>query len=121
MARILVVDDEPDIVRAVVRIMREHGHDVETAQDGLQALEHVAADVPDLVIIDLHLPRLDGAAVCARLKAETATRHIPVVMMTAGYIRLNEADRQAHPGPDEYLAKPFLKRTLLHNVDRLLS
>ena len=121
MARILVVDDEPDIVRAVVRLLSARGHDVATAKDGLEALEHVQRSSPDLVIVDVDLPRIDGFEVCRRIKSSEATRHIAVLMMTAGYISVADADRGTRVGADEYLAKPFMKQVLLHNVARLLS
>jgi DNA-binding response OmpR family regulator len=120
MAKILVVDDEPDIVRAVVRIMRSRGHDVVTAKDGQEALEHVVQSPPDLVILDLDLPRVDGFEVCRRIKSGETTKHIPVVMMTAAYISVADADRGTRLGADEYIVKPFMKQVLLHNVERLL-
>jgi two-component system alkaline phosphatase synthesis response regulator PhoP len=120
MARILVVDDEPDIVRAVVRLLNARGHDVATARDGHEALEHVRRSPPDLVIVDLDLPRIDGLEVCRRIKSSEATRHIPVVMMTAAYLSVADANRGTRLGADEFLAKPFTKQVLLHNVARLL-
>jgi DNA-binding response OmpR family regulator len=120
MAKILVVDDEPDIVRAVVRILRSRGHDVVTAKDGQEALEYVIQSPPDLVILDLDLPRVDGFEVCRRMKSGESTKHIPIVMMTAAYISVADADRGTRLGADEYIAKPFMKQVLVHNVERLL-
>ncbi len=120
MARILVVDDEPDIVRVVVRIMEARGHVVRCARDGIEALERIAAEPPDVLILDLNLPRLDGFEVCRRIKSDPATRHIPVVMMTAAYVSVDDARRGADTGADEYVIKPFLRDVLIHNVERLL-
>lgn len=120
MANILVVDDEPDIVRAVVRILASRGHHVTTAKDGQEALEQIALSPPDLVILDLDLPRVDGFEVCRRIKSDEATRHIPVVMMTAAYISPDDADQGTRLGADEYVVKPFMKQILVHNVERLL-
>ena len=121
MAKILVVDDEEDIVRVVVKIMESRGHTVATAKDGAEALERVTADPPDVVILDLNLPKMDGYEVCRRIKGSDDTRHIPVVMMTAAYVRVEDADRGTSLGADEYVVKPFLREVLIHNVERLLA
>jgi len=120
MARILVVDDEPDIVRVVTRIMQARGHEVRTAEDGFEALDLVAAERPDVIILDLNLPRMDGFEVCRRLKGDPATRDIPIVMMTAAYVSVEDARKGAATGADEYVVKPFLREVLIHNVERLL-
>jgi CheY-like chemotaxis protein len=121
MATILVVDDEPDIVRVVVRILESQGHSVRTAADGFEALEKVAAEPPDAIILDVNLPRMDGFEVCRKLKGDQATRAIPVVMMTAAYVSVDDASRAEQMGADEYIVKPFLREVLIHNVERLLS
>ena len=121
MARILVVDDEPDIVRVVVKIMEARGHTVATAKDGAEAIERVKADPPDVVILDLNLPKLDGYEVCKRIKTDPATQHVPVVMMTAAYVSVDDARTGSAAGADEYVVKPFLREVLVHNVERLLK
>jgi CheY-like chemotaxis protein len=121
MAKILVVDDEPDIVRVVVKLMTSRGHDVRTAADGQEALEQVVADRPDVIILDLNLPTMDGFEVCRRLKSDEATRSIPIVMMTAAYVSMDDARRGEDTGADEYVIKPFLREVLIHNVERLLG
>lgn len=120
MARILVVDDEADIVRVVVKIMESRGHTVEIALDGLEAIERIKADLPDVVILDLNLPKLDGFEVCRQIKTDPTTCHIPVVMMTAAYVSVDDAQVGSATGADEYVVKPFLKDVLIHNVERLL-
>jgi len=120
MARILVVDDEPDIIRVVVKIMEARGHQVATAKDGLEAIERVTADPPDVVVLDLNLPGLDGYEVCKRIKTDARTAHVPVVMMTAAYVSVDDARAGQHAGADEYVVKPFLREVLIHNVERLL-
>jgi CheY-like chemotaxis protein len=121
MAKILVVDDEPDIVRVVVRIMEARGHQVDTAGDGFEALDKVKIDRPDVVILDLNLPRMNGFEVCRRLRDDDTTRSIPIVMMTASYVSVDDARRGASSGADEYVDKPFLREVLIHNVERLLD
>ena len=121
MAKILVVDDEPDIVRMVSKILENQGHTVVSGNDGEAALAAVAEHHPDLGLLDLHLPKLDGFEVCRRIKADPATRATPVIMMTAAYTSVQDAAKGLDIGADEYVVKPFFKDILLHNVDRLLS
>jgi CheY-like chemotaxis protein len=120
MAKILVVDDEPDIVRVVVKILSARGHDVVTAVDGPQGLEAVRTEKPDVVVLDLNLPKMDGFEVCRHIKSDDDTKHTPVVMMTAAYVTVEDADRGTKLGADEYVTKPFLREVLIHNVERLL-
>ncbi|MEZ4400426.1 MAG: response regulator [Kofleriaceae bacterium] len=119
MARILVVDDELDVVRMVVRALAARGHQVETARDGAAALAQIAQAPPALVILDAHLPRVDGPEVCRRLRAASATRSLPILMMSSAYVSLTDAD--AATDVDGYVMKPFVRETLLAAVDRLLG
>lgn len=121
MAKILVVDDEPDIVRVVVRIMEARDHTVRTAHDGFEALEKVREEPPEVIILDLNLPGMNGFEVCKRLRDNPATRAIPIVMMTAAYVSIDDARRGHSSGADEYVVKPFLREVLIHNVERLLG
>jgi DNA-binding response OmpR family regulator len=121
MANILVVDDEPEIVKLVARTLEARGHNVLSARDGQEALDAVARARPDLLIIDLNLPKLDGFEVTKRLKADAATRDLPIIMMTAAFPTVEDADRGFTTGADEYVVKPFLREVLLHNVERLLG
>ncbi|MFL5804247.1 MAG: response regulator [Roseiflexaceae bacterium] len=101
--RVLVVDDNRDIVELLQRILRLEGHDVLIARDGLEALQQEAAGQPDLVILDVNLPVLDGWEVCRRIKARRA---VPIVLLT---VRAERADieRSRAAGADEHLLKPF--------------
>lgn len=121
MAKILVVDDEPDIVRFVVKTMESRGHEVAKAVTGKLAIEQVAKDPPDVIILDLNLPEMDGFEVCRRLKKDPQTSGIPIVMMSAAYVTIEDARRGAEAGADEYVVKPFLSEVLVHNVERLLT
>ena len=116
MARILVIDDEHDIVRAIVKILSARGHDVDTARDGNGLIDRVEADPPDAVIIDAALPGVDGIELVRQLKTNTATRHVPVVLMSAAYLSLTDG-----PSADEYVVKPFTREILVQNVERLLK
>ena len=119
-AHVLVVDDEPDILKLVQKILEGEGHRVTIARDGHEALELVPRERPDVVVLDVNIPRVDGFEVCRRLKSNEATRSIPVVMMTAAYPSLEDAVKGLGLGADEYVVKPFLREVLIHNVTRLL-
>jgi DNA-binding response OmpR family regulator len=121
MAHVLVVDDEPEIVKMVAKIMEARGHRVTLARDGQEALDAVVRERPDVMILDLNLPKMDGFEVCKRLKTDPATRAIPIVMLTAAYVSVEDATRGVGVGADEYVVKPFLREVLVHNVERLLE
>jgi DNA-binding response OmpR family regulator len=120
MAHILVVDDEPEIIKMVSKIMEGRGHRVTVAKDGQDALDSVERERPDVIVLDLNLPRVNGFEVCRRLKSNPATQTIPVVMLTASYVTVEDATRGLGTGADEYVVKPFLRDVLVHNVERLL-
>lgn len=121
MAHVLVVDDEPEILKMVAKIMEARGHRVSLARDGQEALDAVVRDRPDVMILDLNLPKMDGFEVCKQLKTDPATRAIPIVMLTAAYVSVEDATRGVGVGADEYVVKPFLREVLVHNVERLLE
>ena len=117
MATILIVDDEPDIVRLLERILAGRGHRVVKARDGVEALDAAAAVPPDLVVLDRNLPKIDGIEVVRRLRA--GGPRIPVVMMSSSYIPIEEVS--APNAPDAYVVRPFLREVLIANVERLLA
>ncbi len=121
MAHVLVVDDEPEIVKMVSKIMESRGHRVTLARDGQDALDAVKRDRPDVMILDLNLPKMDGFEVCKRLKTDPGTKAIPIVMLTAAYVTMEDATHGVGIGADEYVVKPFLREVLVHNVERLLE
>lgn len=121
MARevILIVDDEEDIRELVELNLRREGYQTLTCDTGERALELVDSKRPDLVVLDLMLPGVDGLEVCKRLKADPDTRQVPVVMLTA---KGEEADVVAglELGADDYVTKPFSGKVLVARVRRLL-
>ena len=121
MGRILVVDDEVDVVRTVTKALEQRGHVVATARDGAEAIERATAEPPDCLVIDLALPKLDGAEVARRLKAQATTRAVPILLMCASYLALEAAAEGPEQGADEFLVKPFLRETLIKQVERLLA
>jgi DNA-binding response OmpR family regulator len=114
--RILVVEDDDTIAAAIADRLRSEGFTVDVAGDGVRAVELVAATSPDLVVLDLGLPQLDGLEVCRRIRRD---RHVPVLMVTA---RGDEADELTGlaVGADDYLTKPFSVRVLVARVHALL-
>jgi CheY-like chemotaxis protein len=121
MGRILVVDDEADIVRTVTRALEQRGHVVTTARDGAEAIASVQAEAPDLLVIDLALPKIDGPEVARRLKADPSTRRVPILMMCASYLALEAAAEGREQGADEFVMRPFLRDVLVRQVERLLA
>jgi len=117
---ILVVEDDVDILRLIAYNFEASGFDVATAQDGYEALALAKRQVPDLIILDLMLPGLDGLEVCKELKRSEATRKIPVLMLTA---RGEEVDRIVglELGADDYVVKPFSPRELMLRVRAILK
>ncbi len=116
MARVLVVDDDLTVREVVVSYLRAAGHDVTEAGDGAAALAEVAVSDPQLVVLDLMLPGVDGLEVCRRLRA---TSEVPVIMLTA---LGEEQDRVLglEIGADDYVTKPFSPRELVLRVDSVL-
>jgi DNA-binding response OmpR family regulator len=113
---VLVVEDEPEIADAVVQRLRSEGFDARSVADGAAAVEQCRRLKPDLVVLDLMLPGLDGLEVCRRIQAE---RRVPVVMLTA---RDDETDLVVglSVGADDYLAKPFSPRELMARIRAVL-
>ena len=114
--RILVVDDDPTISDVVTRYLQNDGYDVDVAFDGEEALEHARAFYPDLVVLDLMLPKLDGLEVCRLLRSQGS---VPIIMLTA---KGDEMDRLVglNLGADDYIAKPFSPRELVARVKAVL-
>lgn len=117
--RILVVDDEPDAVELIEFNLRNAGFEVVAALDGEEALKKARAYAPDLILLDLMLPEVDGLEVCKILRRDPATAAIPVMMVTA---KAAELDRVLglELGADDYVTKPFSPRELVLRVKNLL-
>jgi DNA-binding response OmpR family regulator len=114
--RVLVVEDDAEIAEVLRRSLRKEGYEVQLSGDGIDALDTAEAFVPDLVVLDLGLPRLDGIEVCRRLRAEN---DVPILMLTA---RAETEDRVGglDSGADDYLVKPFERQELLARIRALL-
>ena len=117
--KILLVDDEKDIVKMLDYNLKKEGYKAVSAYDGEKALDSARREIPDLIILDLMLPGMDGLEVCKLLKKEPKTSHIPIIMLTA---KTQEADKIVglELGADDYVTKPFSPRELLARVKAIL-
>lgn len=120
MARVLVVDDYPAIVTMLRLVLMSAGHEVMTAENGLTGLGVARRHKPDLVLLDVDMPVMDGVAVCGTLKRNPATARIPVLLMT-GRMCAGVSERAKGAGALGVLAKPFVRARLLEEVERALS
>lgn len=118
--KILVVDDEKDLLETVRFRLSHSGYSVVTAEDGAEALEKARTEKPDLIMLDLMLPKLDGYKVCSILKKDSQYSGIPVIIFSA---RAQEEDIRLakETGADEYVTKPFEPQELLGKIRDLLS
>jgi len=116
---ILIVDDEEDVLELVRYNLEKEGYTVHTAACGEDALKKVASKLPDLIVLDLMLPGIDGLTICKKLKSEGKTQNIPVIMLTA---KSEESDvvTGLEIGADDYITKPFSPKILIARIRRLL-
>lgn len=120
MSKILVCDDEPSILNILEFSLASEGYQVVAAADGDRALALAASEDPDLIILDVMMPRRTGIEVCRLLKQGRETAHIPVILLTArGRREDREAGQQA--GADSYITKPFSPQRLLEKVQAMLG
>lgn len=118
--RVLIAEDEPSILLSVEFLMREAGYEVHLATDGAQALEQARATRPDLLVLDIMLPRLDGFEVCRAIRADPALAQVRILMLTARG-RDTEIRKGLELGANAYLTKPFATTDLVALVARLLA
>jgi DNA-binding response OmpR family regulator len=118
--KILIIEDEPELVKAIQIRLQQAGYEVLSANDGQDALEKTRKENPDLIILDLMLPKIDGYKVCRMLKFDERYKKIPILMLTA---RAQESDEQLgfEVGADAYLTKPFEYEILLAKVKELFK
>ena len=118
--KILVVDDEIYIVHILDFSLGMEGYDVVTALDGEQALEKIKTEKPDLIVLDIMMPKLDGYEVCKTIKSDPATKQIPVILLSA---KGRNVDQKMgfDVGADDYITKPFSPRKLVERINQLLG
>jgi len=119
VTRVLVVEDDPDIAQLVAHYLEKSGFSVERLANGRDALASIAAHPPDVLVLDLMLPEVDGLEICRLVRGNTATAATPIIMLTA---RAEESDRIVglEIGADDYLAKPFSPNELVARVRALV-
>ena len=120
MAKILVVDDEAHIVMILKDSLEFSGFQVMTACDGVEALERVAQEIPDLIILDIGMPRLDGWEVCRRIKSDPKTKDLPIIILTA-YAQTADQRKGMQLGADRFVTKPCDLTYLVEEINSLLS
>ena len=120
MAKVLVVDDEEHIVMILKDSLEFSGFQVLTAYDGIEALDRVAKDHPDIIVLDIGMPKMDGWEVCRRLKSDEKTKAIPIIILTA-YAQTSDQRKGAQLGADRFISKPCDLTYLVEEINTLLA
>jgi DNA-binding response OmpR family regulator len=120
MHRILIVDDEPNIVLALELLMKKEGFEVRSVDDGEKAYQAVGEFRPDLVLLDIMMPKMDGYEVCQRIRADASLKDVRIIMLTAKG-REVEKEKGLALGADSYITKPFSTREVVLTVKDLLA
>lgn len=120
MAKILIIEDEKDIRQLITFTLQYAGYEVVSGKDGQEAVELVQKEMPDLILMDVRMPRLDGYEACRIIKADETTKHIPVAFLSAKG-QDAEIEKGFEAGASEYLLKPFTPTELIERVKSLLA
>ncbi|HKY55347.1 MAG TPA: response regulator [Anaerolineales bacterium] len=118
---ILCVEDEPEMIDLMRLILGRRGYEVRGAAGGIEGLRMIREELPDLVLLDLMMPDMDGWEVYQQMKADERTRHIPVIVVTAKAQSIDKVLGLHIAKVDDYLAKPFSPQDLLSSVERVLK
>jgi len=118
--RILVVDDEKDLIKLIDMRLKTAGYEVLTALDGREGLEMARKEKPDLIILDVMLPKLEGNQVCKMLKGDALYKNIPIIILT-GRVQKKDEELAIEAGADSFLQKPFESADLLEKIKVLLE
>ncbi|MCZ6575201.1 MAG: response regulator [Gammaproteobacteria bacterium] len=117
---ILLVDDEPNIVLSLEFLMKRAGYAVRTATDGDAALEAITEDRPDLILLDVNMPKRDGFEICQLIRSNPGWKNIPIIMLTAKG-RDVEREKGLAMGADDYVTKPFATQEVVKKVEAILG
>lgn len=117
--RILIIDDEPELIKTLQIRLEAEGYQVLTAYDGIAGLKKAEEEDPDLLILDVVMPGMDGYAVCERMKASPRTRNIPVIMLTAQSMG-DDIEKGFEKKADWYMVKPYDNKKLLQIIKKFL-
>ncbi|BCR05123.1 response regulator [Desulfuromonas versatilis] len=118
--KILIVEDEESLLKLESILLTSKGYEVTGVSNGQAALDSLAQEQPDLVLLDIMLPEIDGFEVCQRIKKNPATKHIPVIMLTAKKSR-EDMTRGERVGADWYITKPFKSAMVIETIQRFLA
>ncbi|NCO51236.1 MAG: response regulator [Deltaproteobacteria bacterium] len=118
--KILIVEDEESLLKLESILLTTKGYLVQGVSTGLAALEAVNEELPDLILLDVMLPKMDGFEVCARLKSDPVTRDIPIILLTAKKTP-EDLTRGAEVGADQYITKPFKSAMVIDVIEQLLT
>jgi DNA-binding response OmpR family regulator len=118
--RVLVVDDDPVIVRLLEVNFEMEGFTVLSAFDGMEGVARARADLPDIVVSDVMMPKLNGLELCVAIKTDDTTKHIPVVLLSAK-AQVSDIRAGLDSGADDYVTKPFEPLDLIDRVNKLLA
>lgn len=118
--KILIVEDEESLLKLESILLTSKGYDVRGVVNGQAALDAIAEELPDLVLLDIMLPEIDGFEVCRRIKSNPETKHLPVIMLTAKKSREDMA-RGEKVGADWYITKPFKSAMVIETIQRFLA
>src|SRR5512133_3387065 len=118
--KILIVEDEESLLKLESILLTSKGYEVRGVPNGMAALESLKEEQPDLILLDIMLPEIDGFEVCRRIKSEPTTKHIPIIMLTAKKSREDMA-RGEQVGADWYITKPFKSAMVIETIQRFLS
>lgn len=117
--RILLVDDEPSLIKIIHKLLTVEGYEVLIAKDGEEALQMARSEKPDLLLLDIKLPKLDGYQVCRQLKEDPQYRQIPIIMLSA-LAQEQDRERGFQAGTDAYMPKPFGIQELLDKIKEFI-
>jgi DNA-binding response OmpR family regulator len=120
MKKVLVVDDEEYLVELLSVNLEVAGFNVVKAYDGEQGLKQTEAERPDIIILDIRMPGVDGFEVCRRLKADPTTKNIPIIMLSA-YVQQADINKGLSLGAETYIKKPFDVQNLIDTVNQILK
>lgn len=118
--KILIIEDDPAISRLVDYSLKHEGYDVVAATNGLEGIRKAQYEAPDLVILDVMLPGMDGFEICHRLRAESETSQLPILMFSAKAQEIDK-DTGLKVGADDYLPKPAAPAEIVNRVEKLLA
>ena len=117
-SKVLIVDDEPIILMSLEFLLKKSGYKVFIARDGREALDIVEKELPDIILLDVMMPEVDGYEVCQKIKNDKETAHIKIVFLSAK-TKQEDIDKGYELGADLYITKPFSTRNLITKVDSL--